>query len=132
MFTERNGMRHYIKDEFTEEDKSLILAGAVLLKVDSHGWGNKAIAQPHVRNLLESWGDSNQETSTANVDIDSGSYVPSDAEIEAAIETVCQRDGTEEANPDALRAEIEQQALKTGRRLHPDWLHIVKVRSKGE
>jgi hypothetical protein len=58
--------------------------------------------------------------------------IPSDAEIDATIGIVCQRDGTEEANPDALRAEIEQQALKTGRRLHPDWLHIVKVRSKRE
>jgi hypothetical protein len=50
--------------------------------------------------------------------------IPSDAEIEAAFETVCQRDGTEEASIDDVCNEIEQQAQKAGRRLNPDWLII--------
>jgi hypothetical protein len=46
------------EDKFTEEEKSLVLAGAALLKDHEHGWGNKASAQPHVRKLLESWNTS--------------------------------------------------------------------------
>ncbi|MEY3788786.1 MAG: hypothetical protein RIQ94_938 [Pseudomonadota bacterium] len=48
------------EDKFTEEEKSLILAGEMLLThpllpKGSHGWGNNASTQPHVRKLLESW-----------------------------------------------------------------------------
>lgn len=44
------------RDEFTEEQQALILAGAVLLRTYSHGWGSEAVAQAHVRKLLERWG----------------------------------------------------------------------------
>lgn len=42
-------------DQFTDEQKSLILAGYDLLKKHSHGWGDKATAQYHVRKLLDAW-----------------------------------------------------------------------------
>ena len=68
----------YGKDEFTEEQKSLILAGAALLKNHTDGWWNKAISQPHVRKLLESWNSSSQVTSAAydsQIDIQSPEYL---------------------------------------------------------
>lgn len=46
--------------------------------------------------------------------------IPSDAEIQ----DVCQRNGSEVVNPDEIRDEIEQQAQKNGRYLHPDWFCI--------
>jgi hypothetical protein len=55
----------YGKDEFTEEQKPLILAGVALLENHTDGWWNKAIAQPHVHKLLESWSNSNQVSSAA-------------------------------------------------------------------
>lgn len=52
------------KDDFTDDEKSLILAGEDLLKNYTKGVWNEAIAQPHVRKLLESWKNSNLETSS--------------------------------------------------------------------
>ncbi len=43
------------RDEFTDEQKSLILAGAELLKRYDHGWGNQVMAQLHVRRLIDVW-----------------------------------------------------------------------------
>lgn len=43
------------KDEFTEEERALILAGAHILKDYDHGWGNEAILQAHVKELLLQW-----------------------------------------------------------------------------
>jgi len=74
--------------------------------------------------LLQKLKQSNIQSVQQSQKNDSGNYVPSDAETEAAVETVCQRNGTEEANIDAVCNEIEQQAQKAGRRLHPDWLSI--------
>jgi len=74
--------------------------------------------------LLQKLKQSNIQSVQQSQKIDSGNYVPSDAEIEAAIKTVCQHNSTEEANIDAVCNEIEQQAQKAGHRLHPDWLSI--------
>ena len=43
------------KDEFAEEEKALILAGADLLKDYDHGWGNTALSHTHVKLLLDHW-----------------------------------------------------------------------------
>jgi hypothetical protein len=76
------------KDEFTEEDKSLILAGAELLKNHTHGVWNEAIVQPHVQKLLESWRNANQGVREAHNDNHSSRYVSSGAEIEPNVKPV--------------------------------------------
>ena len=43
------------RDEFTEDQKRLILAGASLLSKYFNGWGRKAIEQDHVNKLLKRW-----------------------------------------------------------------------------
>ncbi|MDP3876166.1 MAG: HNH endonuclease [Methylobacter sp.] len=61
------------KDEFTEEQKALILAALELIKdypaklgKDSFWW-NKAITQPYVQKLLESWSSQKQKLNSAPV-----------------------------------------------------------------
>ena len=44
------------RDQFTGDQKELILAGVRLLRDYPHGWGRKALDQPHVRRMLEKWG----------------------------------------------------------------------------
>ena len=48
------------KDIFTDQQKGLILAGAKLLEQYPHGWGNKAVSQPHVHRFLETWAKESQ------------------------------------------------------------------------
>jgi hypothetical protein len=48
------------RDEFTDEQRGLILAGSDLLKRYPHGWGGRAVSQNHVNKLLKSWGDGNK------------------------------------------------------------------------
>lgn len=43
------------KDEFTDEERALIIAGAELLKDYNHGWGSKAVSQSHVKKILNTW-----------------------------------------------------------------------------
>jgi len=43
------------KDQFTEEERALIIAGAELLDDYDHGWGKEAISQAHVKELLSQW-----------------------------------------------------------------------------
>jgi hypothetical protein len=43
------------KDEFTQDSKQLVLAGVRLLKNYDHGWGKRAVAQRHVRRMLQNW-----------------------------------------------------------------------------
>lgn len=43
------------QDIFTDEEKALVLAGYELLKSFSHGWGQRAIEQSHVMQLINKW-----------------------------------------------------------------------------
>jgi len=116
------------KDEFTEEDKSLILAGVTLLKdhrhlwvkkASSELWGDRAIEQPHVRKLLESWRNSNQGTSATYDVIDSGNSIPSVDQVDEAIAVLRREHGT--VNDEILKPYLEKQMLTEGHSLDPDW-----------
>ena len=120
------------QDDFSDEEKALILGARELTRNYSHGRGEKAISQPHVGKLLDSWLGAKAESATASTSSRDSSispcYQPESEDAERILEVI---DPTGiGVSQNKLREEIELEAREQGRMLCPDWWDNLLAASK--
>lgn len=110
------------RDTFTDEQKTLILAGYELLKSYHHGWGIRAIAQAHVQRLLKQWATGIDETDDVSLaESDLNVYEPTKGDLERHIGIEQRRTGEQQVDIDVVFDEIEKNLTEKGLILKHGW-----------